>query len=37
MELNALLDEQCGFRRGRGCMDQVFAERRVFEKYADGR
>ena len=37
MELNALLEEQCGFRRGRGCMAQVFDVRRVLEKYADDR
>ena len=37
MELNALLDEKCGFRRGRGCMAQVFAVRQVLEKCADDR
>ena len=26
-------EEQCMFRQGRGCMDQVFAVRQVFEKY----
>ncbi len=26
-------DEQGGFRRGRGCMDQIFAMRQVCEKY----
>ena len=25
----AILEEQCGFRQGRGCMDQVFAARQV--------
>ena len=25
--------EQCGFRQGKGCMDQVFAVRQVCEKY----
>ncbi len=26
-------DEQGGFRRGRGCVDQIFAVRQVCEKY----
>ena len=26
-------EEQCGFRKGSGCMDQVFAVRQVCEKY----
>ena len=26
-------EEQCVFRQGRGCMDQVFAVRQVCEKY----
>ena len=29
----AVGEEQCGFRLGRGCMDQVFAVRQVCEKY----
>ena len=29
----AIGDEQCGFRQGRGCMDQVSAVRQVCEKY----
>ena len=29
----AIGEEQCGFRQGRGCMDQVFAVRQVSEKY----
>ena len=29
----AIREEQCGFRQGRGCMDQVFAARQVCEKY----
>ena len=29
----ALREEQCGFRQGRGCMNQVFAVRQVCEKY----
>ena len=29
----AIGEEQCGFRQGRGCMDQVFAIRQVCEKY----
>ena len=26
-------EDQCGFRQGRGCMDQVLAVRQVCEKY----
>ena len=26
-------EEQCGFKQGRGCMDQVFAVRQVCEKH----
>ena len=29
----AIGEEQCGFRQGRGYMDQVFAVRQVCEKY----
>ena len=29
----AMGEEQCGFRQGRGCMDQVFAVKQVREKY----
>ena len=29
----AIGEEPCGFRQGRGCMDQVFAVRQVCEKY----
>ena len=28
----AIGEEQCGFRQSRGCMDQVFAVRKVCEK-----
>ena len=33
----AIGEEQCGFRQGRGCMDQVFAVRQVCEKYLTNR
>ena len=29
----AIGEDHCGFRQGRGCMDQVFAIRQVCEKY----
>ena len=29
----AIGEEQCGYRQGRGCMDQVHAVRKVCEKY----
>ena len=32
---NVIGEEQGGFRRGRGCVDQVFAMRQVCEKYLD--
>ena len=33
-----LREEQCGFRQGSGCMDQVFTARQVCGKYlANGR
>ena len=28
-------EEQCGFRSGRGCVDQVFALKNVCEKYLE--
>ena len=31
----AIGEEQCGFRQGRGCMDQVFEIRQVCEKYLE--
>ena len=30
-------EEQCGFRQGRGCMNQVFAVMQVCEKYLANR
>ena len=29
----AIGEEQCGFREGRGCVDQIFAVRHLCEKY----
>ena len=29
----AIGEEQCGYKQGRGCMDQVFAVRHVCEKF----
>ena len=31
----AIGEEQCGFRRGRGCVDQIFAVRQVCEKFLE--
>lgn len=31
----AIGDEQCGFRQGRGCVDQVFAVKQICEKYLE--
>ena len=31
----AIGEEQCGFRQGRGCMDQVVDVRQVCEKYLE--
>ena len=33
----AIGEEQCGFRQGRGCMDQEFAVRQVCETYLANR
>jgi len=33
MTNDVLMEEQSGFRKGRGCVDQVFAVRQVCEKY----
>ena len=33
----AIGKEQCGFRQGKGCMDQVFAVRQMCEKYLANR
>ena len=33
----AIGEEQCGFRQGRGCMDQVLSVRHVCEKYLANR
>ena len=30
---SAIGGEQCGFRSGRGCTDQIFAVRQVWEEY----
>ena len=29
----AIGEERCGYKQGRGCMDQVFAVKKVYEKY----
>ena len=28
-------EEQCGFKSGRGCVDQVFVMKQMTEKFAD--
>ena len=30
-----LPESQCGFRKGRGCIDMIFAARQVFEKFIE--
>jgi hypothetical protein len=32
MQENVLTDEQCGFRKGRSCMDAVFTIKQIIEK-----
>ena len=29
---DTLLDSQCGFRKGRGCVDMIFVARQIVEK-----
>ena len=31
----SIMDEQGGFRSGRGCVDQIFAVKRVIEKMSE--
>ena len=31
----SVMDEQGGFRSGRGCVDQIFAVKRVIEKMSE--
>ena len=33
MTESAVGEEQCGFRRGRGCVDQIFSVRQICEKF----
>ena len=33
--MEGLIEEQCGFRSGRGCADQVFAMKQMSEKFVD--
>ena len=30
-----IVEEQCGFRSGRGCVDQVLAMKQMSEKFVD--
>ncbi len=32
-----LSEEQGGFRKGRGCVDQIFAMKRLVEEYSEKR
>ena len=32
---DVLMEKQCGFRRGRACVDQIFVVRQVCEQYLE--